>query len=349
MRRTLLAIASVAVLACRGDRPARTRPPLDAATASPGAGTGAGPVTRVLDDAPVPAAPRPPMPRRVSDELIETGRGPRRVLRYRLEPLAQTVTATARITSHGFDGAWSDPVTLAPVREGFEVQPATGGGPIEVRGLVAERDEAGQPAAAIAAADAYLGRWRALLERRRAQVGFDDRGQLGDVTLLDDPAGATDPDSKDELAQRWLGLAVPLPEAAVGVGARWKVVTMLRTGGAALSQTALYRLTAIEGDRWTIEVELTRLGRPQDIVVPGLPRGATAELIALVRKVTGTVTVSPTRPLPIAGELTAEVRTHARFAAPGAPARDQYSEDRATISLNGDRLRGPIPPTSPRK
>ena len=344
MRAALIAIASLGLLACRGHRAPPAKPPPDAGVGR-GTGTGSsarlGPITSVIDPGVLPPRPRTPMPRRLHDELLAPGRGAKHPLRYRREPSTRTLIATARITSHGYAGAWSDPVTLAPVREGFDVAIGADGA-LHVRGLAAEIDRTGQADAAVAAADTYLARWRALLERRRATLTVDDRGLLGDVTLLADPGGVADVEARDELVQRWLGLAVPLPDAAVGVGARWQVVTMLRTGGAVLTQTATYQLVKVERDRWTIAVELTRLGKTQTIVAPGLPPGTTAELIALVRKVSGTVTVSPTSPLPLTGELAAEVRSHARFTAVDTGPRDQYSEDKATITLAS-----PSPPASP--
>ena len=340
MRRALIVVASVSLVGCKGEPAPRRAPADDAAPA-----VTQGPATRVVDSEPLPASPRPVLPRRTREELLEAGKGARRVLRYALAPAAQTLVARAQIQSHAFDGGWIDPVTLAPVREGFEVTP-TAGGPVQLRGLIAELDRAGQPEAAIAAAEGYLTRWRALLERRRADLAFDARGGLGEVTFQTDPGGAADPDARDELLQRWLGLVVPLPEQPVGVGARWKVVTLLRSGGATMTQTAIYRLAAVARDRWTIEVDLTRLGRPQAITLPGLPAGTSAELIALVRKVQGTVVVSPASPLPLEGELTADVRSHARFTATGLPPRDQYSEDTATITL-GPAPAAPTAPTPP--
>lgn len=328
MHRALIAVASLSLVACRGDRATAHKVPADAEAAT----AAVGPPSRIIDPPTVLPLPRLPTPRLLRDELVDAGRGPRRTLRYHLEATARSVVATARITSHTYDVAWADPIALAPVIEGFEVAP-TASGPIQVRGLPAELVRDGQAAPAIRAAEAYLTRWRTLLERRRADLTVDDRGRFGELTLLADPAGANPDDVRDELVQRWVGLAVPLPEAAVGIGARWKVVTMLRTGGAAVTQTASYHLTAIEGDRWELEVQLDRLGRPQDIDVPGLPAGTTAQLVALVRKVKGTITVSATCPLPIAGTLTAEVRSQARFVST-AGVRDQYSEDQATITLS---------------
>jgi hypothetical protein len=205
---------------------------------------------------------------------------------------------------------------------------------VALRGLVGT---IGDGAAAHADADAYLGRWRALLERRRIAVAIDPRGALGTVTLQDDPTGATGAnadDTRDELVQRWLGLAVPLPAEAIGVGARWRVVTLLRTGGAVLKQTATYRLAASAGDVWMIDVEIVRVGEQQLIDVPGLPADVSAELIALRRAVKGTLTIAATSPLPRAGQLTSESSAHARFTGRSAGAVDEVSDDTAAIAID---------------
>lgn len=324
--------------ACQA-RPSARR---DAGEAAAGAADGGviGPVTHVLPPAVSPSRllpePEVPMPSQRRFALLEPGATPRRALRYRAGGPARELVATARIVSKAYaDGTWTEELALAPVRDGFGVttEAAGAGLVVHVRGLVGEID-AGASAAATTAAGGYLTRWRALLERRRADVAIDERGQLDTVTILDDPAGHGGREVRDELVQRWLGIAVPLPAEPIGAGARWKVVTLLRTGGAVLKQTATYRLVEATADRWTIAVELERLGEHQDIVVPGLPAGSQAELLALRRVVTGTLTVGPDGPLPVGGELTVDSASHARFTIAGQPAREQATEDRATVTLS---------------
>ena len=106
--------------------------------------------------------------------------------------------------------------------------------------------------------------------------------------------------------QRWLGLVVPLPDEPVAVGARWRVVSMVRSGGVVLKQTATYRLTAADADGWTVELEAERIGEAQEILVPGV-EGALGELVALRRLVKGTLTVAAADPLPLRGTLISEV------------------------------------------
>ncbi|MCL4222850.1 MAG: hypothetical protein KJZ91_00085 [Myxococcales bacterium] len=308
-----------------------------------------GPRTRVLPPAVPPSRmpePRIELPRELRFTLLDPGQGARARLRYRADGSTRELVARAQVTTRSYaDGTWIDPVALAPVRDGFGVTAtatATGSGAgavIQLRGLVASVDGGAAPPAA-AAAEAYLGRWRALLERRRADVTIDDRGRLVTTALLDDPTGAR-VEARDELVQRWLGLAVPLPEEPVAIGARWRVVTALRAGGAVLKQTATYQLRARDAQAWTIDVEAERIGEPQDILAPGVPGGVLGEVVALRRVVKGTLVVGPSDPLPRRGTLASEVASHARFHAAGRTT-ERYTEDQAAIEL------GPGAPAPPR-
>ena len=128
---------------------------------------------------------------------------------------------------------------------------------------------------------------------------------------------------------------VPWPREPIGVGARWRVITLLRIGGAYVKQTATYELTALDGARATIAVALTRLAERQLLALPGLPAGAEAELIGLVREQTGTVTVDLAAPLPLAGRFETTLSSHAQFRAGAAPALDEVADDRAVLTLTG--------------
>lgn len=321
---TALALAALA-LGCGGKKRAPRPIADDAAVAGP----------TVRDLTPPSRAPFPEpvvaMPKELRATLLAPGAAPRAVRRYR--PIAETreLRVTMAITASGFrNGAWSDPTALPAITEGFGIITEAGGATVALRGLVGEV-AAGGTDATRADAESYLGRWRKLLERRRLAVAVDDRGRLGAITAHDDPAGASDA-TKDELVQRWLGLAVPLPAEPIGVGARWRVVTLLRTGGAVLKQTATYTLTAADASGLTVEVELVRVGEQQLIEVPGLPADVTAELIALRREVKGTLVVGPGSPLARTGHLTSSSSAHARWTGPTG-AVDEVSDDTATVEL----------------
>ena len=321
------ALAAIAIAACGGRKPQPEGEPSrrDAAAAPrthvvPAPGSGAG--RSAID------APAIPLPRELSFTLLAPGDAPRTRLRYAIDGAPRELVARSTVTTRAnLDGTWRDEVAQAPVRDGFGVTAAAG--VVALRGLDA-RVDAGSPAG-VAAAERYVTRWRALLAKRRADVHVDERGRFERATLLDDPTGAH-VDAREELVQRWLALAVPLPEAPVGVGARWRVVTALRAGGVVLKQTATYRLAAADDATWKIELEAERIGEPQDIAVPGKPGASLGELLGMRRVVKGTVVVGRTDPLPLRGALTAEVSSHARVTA-GGRTTEQFSEDRGTIEL----------------
>lgn len=331
VRASVALLGALAVAGCRGKPAAKQAPAADAGVS--------GPRIRTLPPSPTVFPPEPPaeMPRELRFTLLEPGTGKRTRLRYRGGGAARELTARATVTTHAYaDGAWTDELTLAPVRDGFGISAdATSAGAliVHLRPLVASVEAPAGAAAtpAVSAAEAYVARWRSLLEKRRADVTIDARGRLTAAVILDDPA-AGQSDARDELVQRWLGLVVPVPEEPVAPGARWRVVTILRAGGATLKQNATYTLVSAGDAGWTVEVSAERIGEPQDISIPGVA-GSPGELVALRRVVTGSVTVSSSDPLPLRGSLTAEVSTHARFRLDGGRSTERYTDDRATITL----------------
>jgi hypothetical protein len=195
------------------------------------------------------------------------------------------------------------------------------------------------PPAALAAARELGLRWHALLENRRATAAIDARGQLGAVVLADEPVPSTPThpsEGQAELVQRLLGSAVPLPAEAIGVGARWRVVTLLRMGAAVVKQRAEYTLVAATADRWTIELDIRRIGERQLVSAIGLPPDVIPELMALFREVKGTVTVTAAQPLPIAGSLTTELRVHTQLHSSAKGDREAFSEDLGSVTLSLD-------------
>jgi hypothetical protein len=335
------AVAAVAA-GCRGKASGKRAPGAGTSDAGAGVATGGGPHMRTIAPPDVPAfPPEPPavMPRELDVTLLEPGKGPRTRLRYRGGGDAEReLVARSLITTHAYaDGTWLDELTMAPVHDGFGISAvardaAAGGGlTVHLRALEATVDSAKASPPAVTAAEGYVARWQSVLARRRADVTTDDRGRLRDAILLDDLTGAQS-DARDELVQRWLGLVVPLPEEPIAPGARWRVRTILRTGGAVLKQTATYKLVSAGAGGWTVEVEAERIGEAQEILVPGVD-SAIGELVALRRMVKGTLTVAPADPLALRGTLTADVSSHARFALGGGRTSERYTDDHATIEL----------------
>jgi hypothetical protein len=286
------------------------------------------------------------LPHQESFQLLDRGKGARATLRYAPGAGTSAVMARSALTSRHLDrGAFSRPVALPAIRDGFEVAAAA-----DHPGRLALRAMTGAAAAASPDADAYLAPWRTLLQGRAVTLDIDDRGAISAIKFDDDPAGATSVRARDELVQRLLSLVVPLPDEPVGTGASWRAVTILRQGPAVAKQTAIYTLVARGPARWKLKVKLQRVGKQQQITDPTLPPGTSSELIAMFRALEGSVEIDPAVPLIAAGSLTVESRLHARLQLPGSAPVEQMFEDTGKISfahcrpLTAHRAAAPAPP-----
>ena len=321
MRRLVL-LAILLAVACKS----KSTPPPAAKDAGVAATM---PTTKIIQPDGVVTLPEPviELPRQEAFKLIAPGAAPRTKLRYRWkQEVTRQVVAQAEIRSRRLtSGTWSAPTTSPPLDEGFAVTlaPATGGGATVLLRGMPTTTQGGDAAA----------RWKALVENKRAQMPIDDRGQVGTVVLAEDPSGAASRASTDEIVQRWLTATVPLPAEPVGKGARWKVVTVLRSGEAVIKQTAEYTLVEVRKNGWVLDVSNKRVAEQQTMIPAGMPRGTLAELVALFRILEGRVTVAPDMPW-ATGALTAELRVHGRLAVPGAPVEEHVTEDTGTIRLS---------------
>jgi hypothetical protein len=329
-RGTTVALACLLVAACGGEKKA-----IDAGVIE---GPSRGKVLPRGND-PIAPPETKPMPREIAAKLKEPGAEPRARLRYTLAGAGEReVVATLAVTSRSLhDGVWSAPVTLPRMRHGIGATAERGR--LLVRPLAVEIDpEAPTEALKLAAAQAE--RWR-LVAGRRSTVTIDERGRIAAVAFADTPndTGApatTAAPARDELWQWLLGAVVPLPDDAVGPGAFWTVKSVLRIGTATVEQIGEYRLISADASTMTFDVLVRRIGEPQAADAAGLPPGSVAELVAMLRETRGTLTVSTADGLPVSGNLSLEVRVHARFHVPDQPKIDVASEDVGTVTFGSE-------------
>ena len=318
-----------AVVACGGksddpkaaaprDAPARTKVELPMRTQS-------------MDMKPVPLdEPVIELPKQESFTLLAPGKGTLAPLRYHLATAVGSYLAETALTTRHVDaaGAWTAAIKLATIHDGFSIsaQPTN----LQLRPLPITLDGATTPDT-----QQYTASWTAQIADHRANAAIDDRGQLGKVFFNDDPTGGRTQSARDELAQRLLATLVPLPVEPIGVGASWRVVTILRQGHAFVKQTATYTLTAAKPTEWTIDAAIQRVGESQRVTDPAMPPGASVDLVAMFRTVTGTLTLDPTHPLGI-GKLTVESRLHARVNTKETSA-EELVEDSGTVFLTATK------------
>ncbi|MCB9507457.1 MAG: hypothetical protein H6700_00215 [Myxococcales bacterium] len=112
------------------------------------------------------------------------------------------------------------------------------------------------------------------------QMTMDDRGNVS-ASSVDlsgvDPAMRQQLESTVKSVEQAL---VPLPVEPVGPGARWAATVAVSANGVALEQTATYTVVAIEGRTARLRVDISQRADAQALAVPGMPEGASAELLS---------------------------------------------------------------------
>lgn len=300
------------------------------------------------------AEPAIELPLRESLAVQSTGEEPRQRHRYALAAVPRRYALTATLRARELTDSLPADAPAAPVppfTESFVLEPAASGARLYWLGdpprlARAPDDKAGarDPAMPGDADDEetqiapYVQRWKTLLAGRRASLALDERAMPVELTFAEDPLRASSGPERDELAQRLLALAIPLPAEPIGVGARWTAVTVMRQGLGVVKQTARYELIAATEQRLTVALDVRRVGEEQRIAAAsvGLPPGASLELIALFRGVTGRVELELTAPLPVSGALTIEARSHQRLQLPDQPAREVITEDTGELALTSE-------------
>lgn len=90
---------------------------------------------------------------------------------------------------------------------------------------------------------------------------------------------------------------IPLPEEAVGVGARWSADMSVSMNGMSLSQTASYEVTELGEDYVVIASTISQSAAQQTITLPDMP-GASVELMSYDGSGTGAMNVRFDRAMP---------------------------------------------------
>ncbi|MFQ5930463.1 MAG: hypothetical protein ACE5MK_12270, partial [Acidobacteriota bacterium] len=93
-------------------------------------------------------------------------------------------------------------------------------------------------------------------------------------------------------------MSVPLPEEAVGVGAKWKTLQRVHRRGMTLYQVGSFELMRVDGPSMTLGVTVEQFGPKQDLSVPGQPPGMRAELVSTKSKGRSQMTLDLHSPVP---------------------------------------------------
>jgi hypothetical protein len=122
------------------------------------------------------------------------------------------------------------------------------------------------------------------------------------------PAGA-DPglsQMMDQMKESFSGSSNPLPEEAVGPGAKWEYKTQIKSQGMTIDQTATYELVSIAGDRLTLRSTIAQNAADQKIQNPAMP-GLKTDLVKMTGTGTGGSTLDLAHIMPMSGTLDEDV------------------------------------------
>jgi len=147
---------------------------------------------------------------------------------------------------------------------------------------------------------------KAPLASIRGMSGIGKMSDHGVVKSLEMKVPATaDPQfaqSLDQMKESFSSSTTPLPDEAVGPGAKWEYVTRVKTQGMTIDQTMTYELVAIEGDRLTLRSTILQNAANQKIQNPSMP-GLKVDLTKMSGVGTGNSTFDQTHIMPVTGNL----------------------------------------------
>ncbi|PRQ02311.1 hypothetical protein ENSA5_24640 [Enhygromyxa salina] len=105
-------------------------------------------------------------------------------------------------------------------------------------------------------------------------VVYDDRGGVieGDLDIPDD-ASPQLAKTLETMGQTFEQVMVRLPEPAIGVGAKWKETSEFDNNGIKLEQTSQLELVAREGDKITLDTQITQRPLTKKFTPPNMPMG----------------------------------------------------------------------------
>lgn len=244
-----------------------------------------------------PAATQAPQ---IAVELVSTGGEPRTELRYdvaavtpQMVNMDMNMSLTMGMAGQSFDQAMP---TIRMVVSVMDPEVNADGNlrlGIEMGGMRLIDNGAAIDPMMRAELDAALGQ----MDGFRGTMVMDDRGNL--INSNFDLAGVA-PALRQQLEssmQTMQQSVIPLPEEAVGVGARWSADMSVSMNGMSLSQTASYEVTEMGDGYVVIASTISQSAEHQTITLPDMP-GTSVELTSYNGSGSGSMNVRFDRAMP---------------------------------------------------
>jgi hypothetical protein len=231
--------------------------------------------------APVAPAPAAPVAHETNSDLrlLDAGAEPRAPLRYRPRAGQHESVVIELVTELklAIGDMRPPPVRSPTVYAALDIAVIAAGPHIRLEGKVVKLDVPDDPAIAPAVISAVRGDLDRLAGTPWTAV-FTDRGQL-DQLALPAPRDANTQvlTTVDRLRDALHLLLPPLPDAPVGPTARWQVRRRAIVGPAQVDERTIYKLESTD-TRTQVSVTVGMDARPQPLIMPSTPPGATLSL-----------------------------------------------------------------------
>jgi len=95
----------------------------------------------------------------------------------------------------------------------------------------------------------------------------------------------------------------PVPEKAVGIGAKWEVSATPKLDGINITQQTTYELLNFQDNVATLKVAIQQQAPSQDMTSPGLPAGATVTMKSFQGQGTGQITMGLDGAMPVTSNI----------------------------------------------
>jgi Family of unknown function (DUF6263) len=235
-------------------------------------------------------------------KLLEAGAEPRKVLR--LHPKAgdkQAMELSIQPTIEGRVGDMANSSMRRPGMKmvmGLTVKDISSDGDIDYQIVITD-------VAAIAGPTGDAQTAQAINSAAGELKGAADAGTISNRgvergTQFEMPADAGE--AFGQLLETFSNLTIPLPEEAVGAGAKWEARSQVKSRGMTEQQTTTYELASLDGERATIKISSAQHAANQKIQNPVMP-GTQANVTKMDVKGTGNVNLLLTEVLPSSGRM----------------------------------------------
>ncbi len=144
------------------------------------------------------------------------------------------------------------------------------------------------------------------LKKFKGSVAIDNRGQTKKANFTIPPG--SDPSFKQMIGQMSNSIeqiSAPLPQQAVGIGAKWQVTNGVNVSGMAINQVATYELVDFKDGVATLNINLAQQAlKPQKLNLPQSPKGVTVTLKSYIGSGQGRALVRINKLTPITSTMT---------------------------------------------